>query len=81
MATVTITFGPKTKTYTVIAGSLTRLQNWAAIAYPFLADGVTPNPDPVGSAIDAIWQGVRNNVIASEKASTVAAVPTPGDLT
>lgn len=80
MATVIITFGPKTRTYTVSAGSLTRLNAWATAAYATLPNG-QPDPDPVGSAIDAVWQGLRNNVISAEKAGSVAAIPTPGDLT
>lgn len=80
MATVTITFGPKTQNYAVSGANLIRLQAWANAVYATLPNGQV-NPDPVGSAMDAVWQGLRNNVISWEKANSVAAVPTPGDLT
>lgn len=93
MATVTITFGPKTKNYTVSGANLIRLQNWAIAAYPTIPnptfgqvghelEGPTiVNPDPVGSAMDALWSGLRANVISIEKATSVAAVAQPADLT
>ena len=91
MATVTFTFGAKTKSFTVSAANVTRFSNWAAAAYPTIpnpafpgtpgAPPTLPNPEPVLSAIDALWQGVKNNVISYEKGLSVAAVPIPGDLT
>lgn len=89
MANVTFTFGPKTKTFVVSAGSLTRFSNWAAVAYATIPNPDTtpgqpatiPNPDPVGSAIDALWAGIRANVMSVELATGVAAVVKPVDLT
>lgn len=90
MATITIAFGPKTRTYTVTAGNLTRLSNWATAAYatipnPLAGQNGQPatiaNPDPVGSAIDAVWAGLQANVKSSEQAASVAAVPLPADIT
>ncbi len=86
----TIAFGPKSRTYTVTAGSLTRLSNWATSAYATIPNpqagqigqpATIPNPDPVGSAIDAIWAGIMANVKSSEQSTAVAAITPPADLT
>lgn len=74
MATVTFTFGAKSKSFTITAGSATRLTNYATAAYPL-------SPDPVISMIDAIWAGVRANVVNSELTTGVQAVAIPADLT
>jgi len=91
MATVTFTFATKTKTFTVSAASANRFAAWAAAAYPTIpnpafpgtpgAPATLPNPEPVLSAIDALWAGIRANVRNYEKNLGVAAVATPGDLT
>lgn len=84
MASVTFTFGPRSKTFTVAAQSVTRFQAWALAQYPTVSDGnggTIPNPDPVTSVIDGLWSGLRASVIAYEKAQAVAAVATPADLT
>lgn len=95
MATVTFTFANKTKSFTVSAASATRFAAWAAAAYPTIpnpaynpalpVDPVTnpvtiPNPEPVLSAIDGLWAGIKANVMSMEKAAGVAAVATPADL-
>jgi hypothetical protein len=91
MATVTFTFAAKTKTFTVSAGSATRFAAWAAAAYPTIpnpafpgtpgAPATLPNPEPVLSAIDALWAGIVANVKRYEKSLGIAAVATPADLT
>lgn len=93
MATVTFTFATKTKSFTISAGSASRFAAWAAAAYPTIPnpayDPVTnpgvsqtiPNPEPVLSAIDGLWEGVKNNVKSYEKELGVKAVTTPADLT
>lgn len=94
MATVTFTFAAKTKSFTVSAGSATRFAAWAAAAYPTIPNpaydpllpptgGNTPtipNPEPVLSAIDALWAGIKANVMSYEKDVGVRAVATPADL-
>lgn len=96
MATVTFTFANKTKSFTVSAGSATRFAAWAAAAYPTIPnpaydpsksiDAVTNpqtllNPEPVLSAIDALWAGIKANVMSSEKDVAVKAITPPADLT
>lgn len=95
MATVTFTFANKTKSFTVSAGSTARFAAWAASAYPSipnpaydpakLTDPVTnpvtlPNPEPVLSAIDGLWQGIQNNVKSYEFTEGVKVVAKPTDL-
>lgn len=89
MANITI----GTKTYVVTAQTMTRLNAWAAATYPTIPNpaydpvsnpGVSrtlPNPDPLGSACDAIRDGLWNNVKGWEKAQALAAVASPSDLT
>jgi len=94
MATVTFTFGPKTKSFTVSPAGVARFMDWAAAAYPTVPNPAyvdpettstvsptIPNPDPVISVIDGLWAGVRNNVRGYEKQQGVAAVPDPTDVT
>lgn len=96
MANVTFTFGNKTKTFVVTPANAARFAAWAAAAYPTIPnpaydpakpiDAVTnpqsiPNSEPVLSAIDGLWAGVKNNVIGWEKEQAKAAVATPADLT
>jgi hypothetical protein len=96
MATVTFTAGPKTKSYTITAGSLTRLGAWAAAAYPTIpnpafnaaipVDPVTnprtiTNPEPVLSAFDALFAGVKANVRSYEDQAAKTAIVPAADLT
>lgn len=96
MAVVTFTFGPKSKTYNITAGSLTRLSAWAAAAYPTIPNPAynpglpvdpgtnpltIPNPDPTTSAIDGLWAGIMANIQSSEKATSVAAIVAPAAIT
>lgn len=93
MATVTFTFANKTRSFTVSAGSATRFAAWALAAYPTIPNpaydpvsnpGVPqtiPNPEPVLSAIDALWAGIRANVRSYEDTIAKAAVTPSGDLT
>jgi len=93
MPNVTFTFGAATKTYTITAANAARFLAWATAAYPTIPnpayDAVTnpgvpqtiPNPNPVASAIDGLWAGIRNNVISHEKSLGAAAVAQPVDLT
>lgn len=95
MATVTFTFANKSKSYTISAGSAQRFSDWATAAYPTIPNpsynpalpptgGNTPtiaNPDPVTSAIDALWAGIKANVMGNEKDVAVKAITPPADLT
>ena len=96
MATVTFTFGNKTRSFTVSAANVARFVAWAAAAYPTVpnpaypspdANGKStvpatlPNPEPVLSAIDGLWAGLRANVINHEKQVAMKAIATPEDLT
>ena len=78
--TVTLAVGPVSYTTTITAANAARLQTWAAGAYPFLADGVTPNPTPGVSALAAIWQGIIANIQASETATAQKALAAPAPV-
>jgi len=96
MATVTFTFGNKTKSYTVSAANVQRLQNWINPQFPTIAnpaynptlppDPVTnppriPNPDPVTSFIDSLWAKIKQEVREYEQNQAKQVVPLPDDLT
>ncbi len=92
MADFTFTFGPKTRTFTTTASNSARIQSWCLFAYPTIPNpaytgpgsGVSstlPNPEPVLSAIDGLWQGIKDNVKNSEKATAINTIPPPGDIT
>lgn len=94
-ATVTFTIGNKSKTYTISAANAARANAWAAAAYPTIlnpafdpAKPVDPttnpqtitNPEPVLSAIDGLWEGIKNNVISWEHEQGKKAVPNPAPI-
>lgn len=95
-ASVTFTFGPKTKTFTISAGNVARFQAWALAAYPTIPNPAyvtpcgtplpdclpqtIPNPDPVLSAIDGLWAGIKANVLSFERENAKRAVAEPGDI-
>ena len=89
MATITFAFGNKSKTYTITAGNAARLAAWATAAYPTIpnpdksegAPATIPNPEPVLSAIDGLWAGIKANVINYEREVGKKAVAEPADLT
>jgi len=96
MATVTFTFGAKTKSYTVSAANVIRLQNWINPQFPTIPnpgynpglpiDPVTnpltlPNPEPVLTFIDTLWNGIKQDVRQYEQNQTKQVVPLPDDLT
>lgn len=93
MATITFTFANKTKSFTVTAGNANRFAAWALAAYPTIPNpaydpvsnpGVPRtivNPEPVLSAIDALWAGIKANVISTERQTAHTAVAEPADLT
>ncbi len=93
MADFIFTFGPKTRTFTVTASNSARIQAWCLVAYPTIpnpaytgrSDTINPptlpNPEPVLSAIDGIWAGIKDNVKNSEKVTAVNAIPPAGDIT
>ena len=96
MATVTFTFGPKTKSFTVSSANVTRLQNWISPQFPVISnpaynpslppDPVTnpvmlPNPEPVLSFIDSLWASIKRQVREYETNQTKQAVPLTDDLT
>lgn len=90
MATVTFTFATKSKSFTISAPNAARFAAWAAAAYPtipnpaFGAPGeplTLPNPDPVLSAIDGLWAGIKANVLSYEREIAKMAVVEPADLT
>lgn len=88
MATVTFTFGSKTKSFTISAASASRFAAWATAAYSTIPNPDTSpgqpatiqNPEPVLSAIDALWAGIKANVRNFEREQAKAAVAEPGDL-
>lgn len=90
---VTFTIGAQSFSTTITAQNAARALAWATAAYPTIpnpaydpactqscAPATLPNPNPVQSALAAVWQGIKNNVIASEHAASEATLPTPGDL-
>lgn len=89
MATVTFTFGAKSRTYTITSGNAARLAAWAAAAYPTIENpdksegqpATIPNPEPVLSAIDALWASIKANVISYEREVAKKAVVEPEDIT
>lgn len=95
MATVTFTVATKTYSTTVTGPNATRFGAWAAAAYPTIpnpaynpelptngSNPVTiPNPEPAISALEAVYRGLRNNVISWEREQAKAAVAEPADLT
>lgn len=89
MATITFTFGGKSRTYTITAGNAARLAAWAAAAYPTIPNpdksegqpATIANPEPVLSAIDGLWAGIKANVLSHEREKAKKSVAEPGDLT
>lgn len=96
MATVTISFGPKTRSYTVSPANITRLQNWINPQFPTIPNPAynhslppnpvtnpprLPNPEPVLSYIDSLWATIKREVREYEQNQVKQAVPTPDDLT
>jgi len=96
MPSVTFSFGAKTKTFTVSAGGVARFHAWALATYPTIPNPTfnpalpinqvtnpltIPNPDPIISAIDGMWEGFRTNVKNWEKSVAVGAVASPPDVT
>ena len=96
MVTVTISFGPKTRNYTISAANITRLQNWINPQFPTIPnpaynptlppDPVTnppriANPEPVLSYIDSLWASIKQQVREYEQNQTKQAVPLTDDLT
>jgi hypothetical protein len=90
MPSVTFTFGNKTKTFDISGPNAARLVAWATAAYPTIPNPqageegqptTLPNPEPVLSAIDGLWAGIRANILAHEREVARKAVAEPGDLT
>ena len=79
---VTFTVGGSTYSTTITGANAARGLAWATAAYPTIpnpafypncnpvpgpcAPATLPNPDPVKSALAAIWQGIIANVQSSE---------------
>lgn len=89
MPVITFTFGNKSQSYTISAPSSVRLSNWASLAYSTIPNPqagqvgqplTIPNPEPILSAIDALWTGIKNNIKSSEKSALQAAISDPTDL-
>lgn len=96
MAAVTFTVGTKTFSTTITAGNATRAAAWAAAQYPTIPNPsfnpaipehpvsnprTLPNPEPVISALAAMYQGMKDNVRRWEQDQSKSAVALPGDLT
>lgn len=92
-ANITFTFGNKTKTFVVSAPNAQRIVDFATAAYPTIANPAfnpactsscppptIANPDPVGTMIDALWEGIRASVRNNEKVNALKAVPDPSDI-
>jgi len=92
---VTFTVGGSTFSTTITGPNAQRGLAWATAAYPTIpnpsydpnkpTDPVTnpqtlPNPDPVKSALAAIWQGIIANVQSSEKATAQKAIVEPAPV-
>ena len=96
MAVVTFTIATKTFSTTITAPNATRFGAWAAAMYPTIPNPAfnpalpehpttnprtIPNPEPAISALAAVFQGLKNNVISWEREQAKKAVAEPGDLT
>ncbi len=95
-ASVTFTFATKSKTFTVSAANAARFAAWAAAAYPTIPNPAyvtpcgtplpaclpqtIPNPDPVLSAIDGLWAGIKANVLSFEREKAKAQVTEPAAI-
>jgi len=93
---VTLTIGASTYSTTITAPNAQRGLAWATAAYPTIpnpaydpncdpakgtcAAATLPNPDPVKSALAAVWQGIIANIQSSEKATSQKAIVDPAPV-
>src|SRR5665213_1858758 len=90
---VTFTVGGSTFSTTITGANATRGLAWAQATYPTIpnpaydpncnpvpgpcAPATLPNPDPVKSALAAMWQGMINNIINTELTNAVKTIAQP----
>lgn len=90
---ITFSFGNKSKTFVITGANAMRIVQWATDAYPTIPNPayVTPcgsplpaclpqtisNPEPVLSAINGLWEGLKANVISNDRAKAHGAVAEP----
>lgn len=97
MPAVTFTVATKTFSTTITGPNATRFGAWAAAMYPTIPNPAYPSPDPVTgeptapptipnpepaiSALEALFRGLKTNVLNWEREQSKKTVPEPADLT